>query len=163
MADTNDNAKLSAKEMDLKDMRLSPDEFLYYTGINLDFRLVEKNIADGNPSNASQAFIDRIQRRLNAYIDSHFHGWISQGGPKPTDRQKYWYKMAVVEQVLYVFSNTAITEDMGLDSNGYVRLTRQQVLSHELGVETVRDLELAGLYDRSLNSGVGFAYCWWRI
>ena len=56
--------------MDLNRLLVSPEEFQQYTGINLVFRLVEGNMVDGDSHAAAQAFIERIQRRLNNYIDT---------------------------------------------------------------------------------------------
>lgn len=151
-----------AFEMNLKDMKVSPDEFKYYTGIDLDFRLVEKNMSEGNSSNASRMFIERIQRQLNVYIDTHFRGGIGSMYERPTESQKFYYKMAVIEQVKYIFDNEDVTDDMGLDENGRPRLSRADVYSREISVQCRRNLEMAGLWNRRLFSG-GFGWCWWRI
>lgn len=155
----------AAREMNLKDMRVTPDEFKYYTGIDLDLRLIEKNLSEGNSSNASQMFIERIQRRLNNYISTHFMFAFGGGYRKPSDSMKYHYKMAVIEQVAYVFNNTAVTEDMGLDDNGRPRLSRQDIRQREIGIECQRNLELAGLWNRRVYGGglMGFFSMWWRI
>lgn len=149
--------------MDLNRLLVSPEEFQQYTGINLVFRLVEGNMVDGDSHAAAQAFIERIQRRLNNYIDTHFSGNIGKFYFKPSDNQRYHYKLAVIEQVLYIFSNTAITESMGLNDDGYPILSKNDIRQREIGIECQRELELAGLWTRSLNSGMGFYSFWWRF
>lgn len=149
--------------IDISKIPVSPDEFLTYTGIDLRMRLIGIRNINANASNAPEMFIKRIQLRLNNYIDTHFRGGVSNKYERPNPYQILHYKLAVIEQVLYVFNNTAITEDMGLDDNGYSRLTRNQIKEREISIECQRDLELAGLYNRNLYSGCNFYNCWWRF
>jgi len=149
--------------IDTTKIPVSPDEFLNYTGIDLRLRLIGMKNINGNSSNAPEMFIRRIQIRLNNYIDTHFRGAISNSFNEPNPYQVYYYKLAVIEQVLYIFNNTAITEDMGLDDNGYSRLTRKEIKEREISIECERNLELAGLFNRQLYGGSGFNRCWWRF
>lgn len=149
--------------MNLGSLKLTPEEFEQFTGVNLSLRLIEENLVNGDTYASAQRFISNIQRRLNNYIDTHFNGGIGAMYQKPRDSQMYHYKMAVVEQVLYIFNNMAITESMGLNDDGYPTLTKAQIRQREIGIETQRELELAGLWNRSLNSGSCFSSFWWRF
>lgn len=151
------------KDINLANMVVTPEEFERQTGINLVFRLVNENMVDGDSYSSAQAFIKRIQRRLNNYIDTHFNGMVGSGYAKPSDSQLYHYKLAVIEQVLYIFNNTAITESMGLNDDGYKTLSKADIKQREIGIECQRELEMAGLWNRNLNGYRGFYNYWWRF
>ena len=151
--------------MNLLNMKVSPDEFKEFTGIDLGVRLIGKNFTTGNNvSNETQAFIDRIQRRLNNYILSHFRlNIVPNCGYAPSKSQIFHYKLAVIEQVLYVFNNEAITEDMGLDENGSARLGVDEIEGRAIGYECYQNLQLAGIANRNLRAMPAFGWIWWAI
>ena len=47
---------------------ITKDEFKEYSGIDLDATLRD----DGNPSNKTNAFLSRIERRVATYLNAHF-------------------------------------------------------------------------------------------
>lgn len=151
------------KDINLANMVVTPEEFEMHTGINLVFRLVNENMVDGDSYASAQIFIKKIQRRLNNYIDTHFNGGIGATYAKASDAQMYHYKLAVIEQVLYIFNNTSITESMGLNDDGYKALSRWDIKQREIGIECQRELEMAGLWNRNLNGYRGFYNYWWRF
>lgn len=152
--------------MDIEKLTITPEEFLQYTGIDLNVELkgtiVDDGQMGGNPSNEVNAFILRVRRRMNNWIDSHFRGHIGQGYPCESDYQREHYKMALIEQVLYVLKNGDISVDSGRDDNGAMTMSRQDIDELSIGLEAKRNLILAGLCDRSVCGNL-FSDWWWRI
>ena len=86
---------------------ITKDEFEEYFGINLSSEL-------GGDMEAIR-FIKRIEDRLATFVDSNFNCNIDMKYPCFTDYQKYHYKLALLEQCIYIFKNGDISVDSGYD------------------------------------------------
>ena len=97
--------------MQLLTKYITADEFREYTGIDLE----EELKGQSNPSNKVNAFLKRIEDRMEVYLNAHFFKNINALYPCFTDEQKYHYKLALIEQAYYVFKNGDISTDSGYD------------------------------------------------
>ena len=148
--------------LDIARLSVSPEEIRQYLGIDLKYRL-DTDVRTGNPSDDEQAFINRVRIRMNTYIDSYFGmtgGVIDPIYPEPTDFQRYHYKIALIEQVNYILLNGDITARSGLDDNGNMVTTRQDIEQLSIGPEAKSHLILAGLFNRRIRRW-GFCLRWW--
>jgi hypothetical protein len=148
--------------INLNDIKVSADEFREYTGIDLKSRLKEATESSGNPSDAVNAFIYRTQTRLNAYIDTHFFFQFGSQYSAPTDNQKKNYKLAVMEQLLYVFKNGDISVDAGRDDEGAMRSSRNEIEELAIAPNAKLFLHTAGIWRREIQ-GIGFSFKWWEL
>ena len=105
--------------MEIKSKYITEEEFKQYTGIDLSLELKD----DDNPSNKVQSFLCRVEIRIATFIDSNFHRNVELEYPKFSDYQKYHYKLALLEQCLYVFKNGDISVDSGYDSEKGVMIS----------------------------------------
>lgn len=149
-------------KIDIQNLKVTPEEFLEYTGINLAVELRGTDHRAGNPSNAVEAWLERNRIRVNTWIEQHYTGGLGFGFREPTDYEKYHYKLALLEQDYYVFKNGDIASDSGRDDNGAMRMSRDDIKELSLALETIRHLNLAGLYRRSIGSW-GFFSAWWLL
>ena len=90
---------------------ITPDDFLTYFGIDLGARLK----GDANPSDKADAFIMRIENRMEAFLNANFFKNVSIEYLNMSDYQKEKYRMALLEQAYYVFKNGDISVDSGYD------------------------------------------------
>lgn len=97
--------------MILKTKYITPDDFKEYFGIDLNNQLVD----DDNISNKSTAFLKRIEDRIASFIHAQLHRDIDLLYPRFTETQKEHYKLALLEQAIYVFKNGDISVDSGYD------------------------------------------------
>jgi hypothetical protein len=141
--------------MDLNNIKVSPDEFKEYTGIDLKSRLTD---GTGTP----ELFLYRVQARLNAYIDTHFFYNFSSVNNPPTAEQIADYKTAVIEEALYYFRNGDLSVDAGRDDEGGIRATREQIESLMIAPDAKLYLMRAGLWNRQISS-YGFSFRWWTL
>ena len=83
------------------------DEFKEYFGIDLTeaFKTVEY----------AKAFLKRIEDRLSTFVDANFNRNIDKLYPDFTDYQKEHYKLALLEQCIYIYRNGDISVDSGYD------------------------------------------------
>lgn len=106
--------------MDLKSKYITADEFKLYSGIDLAIELKD----DDNSSQKVDAFLYKIEKRMEAYIDGNYHQSVERRYPEFTDHQKECYKLALLEQAIYVLNNNEISEDSGYDQERGVVASR---------------------------------------
>lgn len=95
--------------MEIKSRYVNADEFKIYSGIDL-----AQNFSNNdNPSDQVEGFIFRVETLLENWINAHFFKTITSEYPKLTDNQKRLYKIALMEQMIYVLRNGDITTDSG--------------------------------------------------
>lgn len=90
---------------------ITKDEFKEYSGIDLEAQLK----SDGNPSNTANAFLARIELRMEAFLNANFFRSVSVEFQKFSDFQKEHYKYALMEQAIYVLRNGDISTDSGYE------------------------------------------------
>lgn len=115
------------------------DEFKEYFGIDLSVDLGSDIAAIG--------FIRRIEDRISSYIDSNFNRNVDSRYPEFSDYQKEHYKLALLEQAIYIYRNGDISVDSGYDpEKGEIANTQKYFIAPNCKV----NLRLCGLWNRNL-------------
>lgn len=149
-------------DMNLNTRDVTLDEFRDYAGIDLSQRLKE----DDNSSNTAEAFLLRVGMRMEAYVEANYHRVIENIYPTFTNSQKKNYKLAIIEQALYIFLNGEISTDSGYDPEKGVIASRRALNQIALAPNAKNYLMLCGVLTRKLKTKgrVGFfddAWCWY--
>ena len=141
----------------LKTKYITVDEFKEYFGIDLDATLQD----DDNPSNKGNAFLLRIEDRVASFLDANFYRSVENEYPEFTDYQKQHYKLALLEQAIYVFKNGDISIDSGYDYSEGIKVRRSELQSIVIAENAKNNLMLCGLWSRKLKGRKrGFGYGW---
>lgn len=144
--------------MNLQTKYISADEFLQYTGINLHTQLKD----DDNQSNKVNAFILRIETRMEAFINANFYRNVDKEFPNFTEYQKEHYKLALIEQTLYILRNSDISTDSGYDPERGETISADKLKAMSIAPNAKDQLMLCGLWCRKiLNRGRMGGYDWW--
>lgn len=128
------------------------DEFKEYTGIDLAVQMKD----DDNPSNTAEAFLLRNTERLEAYLESEYFRSPDREFSHMTNYQKYHYKIALIEQSLYIFKNGDISVDSGYEPESGVKASSGYLSDITLSNNAKRELMLCGLLSRKMRGGRGF-------
>lgn len=131
---------------------ITPDEFKIYFGIDLGAELK----GDANPSDKANAFIMRIEDRMEAFLNDHFFKRVTDEWPCFTDWQKENYKKALLEQCIYVFRNGDISVDSGYDPDEGIKVSRNNLTELSIAPNAKMYLELCGLWSRHIKTGSFF-------
>lgn len=139
----------------------TPDEFKAWCGIDL------ANMRDNaNPSDEAQAFLARIEGWLSTLIDVECFRKVDFEYPTFTDYQKFHYKMAVMEQALYVFRNGDLSTDSGIDPDKGVVIPQDKLKGAVLAPNAKRELQVCGIWTKKIRFsdwrlGPGGYGGWW--
>jgi len=128
--------------MNLQSRFITKDDFKEYFGIDLDAELK----SDANNSNKAEMFLTRVTNRLEAFLQAQFFKKLDYEYAHFTDYQKEHYKLALLEQALYVFKNGDISVMSGLVDNN-VATTRKQLNEITIGQNCKNELLLCGLWN----------------
>lgn len=128
--------------MELLTKYITSDEFREYTGIDLYEELKDTS----NASNKVNAFLKRIEDRMETYLNAHFFKNVSEIYPCFTDIQKYHYKLALIEQAYYVFKNGDISTDSGYDAERGIIASKHARTEIELAPNSINHLKMTGLW-----------------
>lgn len=135
---------------------ITPDDFQQYFGINLGEQLK----GNANPSDKACAFLKRIEDRMESYLNAHFFKNISAEWSRMSDYQKEKYRLALLEQALYVFKNGDISVDSGYDPDEGIKISRHALSEITLAPNAKDNLRLCGIWTGYINSGGGFFGPW---
>ena len=130
---------------ELKTKYITPDEFKEYFG--KDLAMLKD---DANPSNKKEAFLKRIEDRMEALIDSECFRRVDREYPYFSEYQKLHYKRALLEQAIYVFRNGDVSVDSGIDPEKGVVITREAIEKASLAPNAKRELQLCGLWTKKI-------------
>lgn len=137
--------------MILKSKYITADDFKMYFGIDLDVELKD----DDNPSNKVNAFLVRIENRVEAYLNGAFYRNVEMEYPTFTDYQKKHYKLALLEQAYYVLTQGDISVDSGYSQDEGVKISRKHIDEIKIGSNAKDELLLCGVWCRKIkNRGV---------
>lgn len=134
---------------------VTKDEFLAYSGINLDMRLKD----DDNPSDKANSFLYRIERRMDTFLNANFYRNIDLEYPQFTDYQKEHYKQALMEQAIYILRNGDISTDSGYDPEGGFVAGADRLKHATIAPNAKEELMLCGLWCRKIRTRRG-VYEW---
>lgn len=146
--------------MSFQSIYITKDDFRNFSGIDLDAELDPGS----NETNAANAFLFRIEERMHAYLDSNYYEDIDMLYPRMGEKSKRHYKMALLEQAIYVFRNSDISTDSGYDPEVGVKAKAGYLKYITLAPNAKEHLKLAGLLNRHIrNKGRGGAIdgFWW--
>ena len=135
---------------------ITADEFKDYTGIDLSAELKDTS----NPSNKVNAFIKRVEDRMEVYMNAHFFKNVSQLYPCFSNYQKDQYKLALIEQVYYVFKNGDIYSDSGYDPEKGIVASKHALSEITIAPAAKDHLRMCGLWTGHIGNGGGFFGPW---
>lgn len=143
---------------DLKSRYITEDDFKAYWGLDLSARLK----SDDNPSNTVNAFLYRIEKRMETFLDASFYRKVDYEFPEFSDYQKEHYKLALLEQAMYVLRNGDISSDSGYDPEQGIKAERSALDNITISSAAKKELQLCGLWCRKLKSRArgGIDYDW---
>lgn len=135
----------------LKTQYITLDELKEYSDIDFEFEIK----AGDNPSNSANAFIKRIEVRMEAFISAKFHRNVSRLFKNFSDYQKQEYKYALMEQAIYMYRNGDIGTDSGYDSEKGLIVDRSVLENIKISSEAKLHLQNCGLWCRALTQRRG--------
>ncbi len=135
---------------------ITPDDFLQYFGIDLRDRLK----GNANPSDKANAFIKRIEDRMETYLNAHFFKNIKVEYACMSDFQKEHYRLALLEQAIYVFKNGDISVDSGYDPDEGIKLSSHARSELTVAPNAKDHLKLTGMWTGFIGAGGGFFGPW---
>lgn len=124
------------------------DDFKAYWGIDL----MEKYKDDDNPSNKANAFLIRVENKIERYLNAEFYRIVEKEYPTFSDFQKKNYKIALLEQAYYDLRNSDISTDSGYDVESGIIASRQQLRELKISDNTRESLILCGLWCRKIRN-----------
>lgn len=131
---------------------ITADEFREYTGIDLEEELKDTS----NPSDKVNAFLKRIEDRMEVFLNAHFFKNVTALYPCFSENQKYHYKLALIEQAYYVFKNGDISTDSGYDTDRGIIISKHARTEITLAPNAVDHLRMTGLWSAHLRSASFF-------
>lgn len=135
--------------MEIKSKYITPEDFLAYTGINL----LEELKDDDNPSNKANAFLFRVENRLESYISAYLYKDMCKEFSNFSDFQKLHYKYAIIEQALYVLKNGDISVDSGYDfESNKVVIKKAELEQRIIGINAKNELMRIGIWNRNIRN-----------
>ena len=146
---------LNRMKQQIQTRYITKDEFKEYSGIDLDATLRD----DGNPSNKTNAFLSRIERRVATYLNAHFFRNVDVEYKKLSDYQKEHYKYALMEQAIYELRNGEISTDSGYDPEKGEVANVDNLSKLRIAPNAKDELITCGLWNRHIGDG-GNPYGW---
>lgn len=137
--------------MEIKTRYVDADNFRMYSGIDL----AEQFADNSNPSDQINAFIFRVEKMLEIWLSSHFFILINDEYPKFNDRMKELYKLALMEQMIYMLRNGDISTDSGYDMNSGEVMTPNKLAERTISRNTIQILQSAGLLNTKVRTRWG--------
>lgn len=130
----------------LKTRYITIDDFREYFQIDLREQL-------GSEASA-QAFLKRVENRLERYIDANFNKNLFNEYTRFTECQKDNFKLALLEETNYLLRNSDLFVDSGYDVNKGIIADYAKLERLAISKECYKALLLCGLTNR----GIGGIY-----
>ena len=140
--------------MTLQTKYISLDEIETYFP-ELHFRQAFEN------EESALAFLKRIEDRMEAFIETDFFIQVDRKYPHFTDNQKYHYKRALLEQVVYTIKNGDLSVDSGVNPDAGVVIGINDLHKVSIAPNAKDELLLCGLTSRKLRLTRGFNFKEW--
>lgn len=128
--------------MEIKTRYITPDDFNIYFQMDL----VEKF----GTTEKAQGFLKRIENRMESYINTNFFKNINDRWFKFSEYQKEQYKLALLEQAIYVFRNGDISVDSGYDLETGKKINRGDLKQIAISQNAITHLTNCGLWNRHI-------------
>lgn len=140
----------------LKTKYITLDEFEEY--FNIDLR------KDLGSDREAIAFLKRIEDRLATFVDANFNRNIERLYPEFTDYQKEHYKLALLEQAIYIFKNGDISVDSGYDPEKGEIENIDKLRGRVIAPNCKQNLILCGIWNRCVKvPGTLYGIRWWVL
>ena len=133
---------------------ITPDDFKTYFGIDLGAQLK----GNANPSDKANAFLIRIEDRMESFLNAKFFKRITDEWTRFTDWQKEQYKKALLEQAIYIFRNGDISVDSGYEPVEGIKISRHAIEELSLAPNALNYLRLCGLWSRHIGQNMWFGW-----
>ena len=120
------------------------EDFENYWGINLREKLKDNS----NSSNKANIFLKRVELRVTNWIDANtfrITTWENL-----TDFQLEHFKIALLEQAMYIYRNTDLALDSAYDPEKGFVTENERLRRIEICEPTLRELKTAGLYNLNI-------------
>ena len=117
------------------------EDYLYDTGIDLDVELttlVNNDLGDS----PSSRFIYGIEKWLITRFTTPPYNW---NGEFVDEKQKQFFKYAVVSQIQYVLQNGSINNDSGFNQASSILISRDNLNKIAVGQDAMMYLRKAGI------------------
>jgi hypothetical protein len=142
----------------MKSKYITADDWKEYWGKDLGAELK----TDDNPSNEVDAFLYRVEKRMEAFLNANFYKNIEQEYPKFSDYQKEHYKIALLEQSMYILTQGDISLDSGYEQAEGIKATREQLHKIKMCDNAREELMLCGLWSGKIKTrSRGGLDGWW--
>ena len=109
------------------------------------------------------AFIYRVEVRLATWLDVNYFQKIDQIYPEFSDYQKKHYKLALMEQCIYVFRNGDISVDSGYDPGEGEKSNINTLRNIKIAPNAEENLIVCGLLNREIYKRYGFGGGRWPL
>lgn len=126
---------------------ITPDDFKTYFGIDLGVEL--KNGA--NPSDTANAFIIRIEKSVEIFLNATFDRNIREEFERFTNYQKEMYQLALLYQAKYVYDNGDIMGDSGYNIEQGEIASNRTLEMKSISLLAQKCLINCGLWCRKIN------------
>lgn len=137
--------------MTLQTRYITLDDFKNYFQIDLAAQLGSEESALG--------FLKRIEDRMESFINANFYRLIGEEYVIFSNFQKEHYKLALLEQAIYVFKNGDISVDSGYDPEQGIKVKRSELHNIAIADNSRMHLIECGLWNRHIGP-VGFFGLW---
>lgn len=131
---------------------ITADEFNEYFGINLQEELKDTS----NPSDKVNAFLKRVEDRMETFMNVHFFKNVSDLYPCFSEIQKKHYKLALLEQAYYVFKNGDISTDSGYEPDKGIIASKHARTEITMAPNAIDHLKMTGLWTGHIGSSTFF-------
>ena len=138
--------------MTIQTRYITADEFREYTGVDL----MEELRDTSNPSDKVNAFLMRIEDRMEVFLNTKFFKNVPALYPCFTDHQKLCYKKALIEQAYYVFKNGDISTDSGYDPDKGIVASKHALNELIIAPNARNYLRMTGLWSGHIDQGSFF-------
>ena len=145
--------------MTIQTKYITPDELFSYSGINFEKALQNSD----NPSDTVEAFINRVEVRMETFLNANFFKNITEEWYRFSDYQKLHYKYALMEQCIYVFRNSDLSTDSGYEPESGEVINIHKLHNLSIAPNAREHLELCGLWSAHIGPTAtnGIFPDWW--
>lgn len=107
------------------------------------------------------AWLKRIEDRMEVFVNANFNRNIEKEWPVFTENMKNHYKLALLEQAIYIFKNSDISVDSGYDPEQGEIMNIDRLKKIQLAPNAIDHLRMCGLTNRQLLNLRQKGIIWW--